>query len=89
METCHNCSEIVEKLNKEYDVLFTEKELYKNKCNEKNDLIISMIKKEYIRMNEIIEKRKEIVNDVGIYNVCCGQITECRNFIVDLFKLIK
>ena len=39
-------------------------------------------------MNEIIEKRKEIVNDVGIYNVCCGQITECRNFIVDLFKLI-
>ena len=45
METCHNCSEIVEKLNKEYDVLFTEKELYKKKYNEKNDLIISMIKK--------------------------------------------
>ena len=45
MESCHECAELVEKLNKEFEVLFTEKELYKSKLLETNNLVIDMIKK--------------------------------------------
>ena len=89
MESCHNCSEIIEKLNKEYEVLFNEKELYKNKCNEKNDLIINMIKKEYAKIDEIRKLREKVTGSVGNYNVYCGELMECKHFIIDLFKLLK
>jgi len=48
-----------------------------------------LIKKEYIKLNEIIKKRNEVIDNVGNYNVYCGQFMECKNFILDLFKLIK
>ena len=85
MDKCHECSNIIDKLNTEYQDLFNEKELYRNKCNSKNDLIIEMVKKEYLRVDEIIKKRSGDSNLIN-YNTYTGQIRENRDFIINLFK---
>ena len=59
MESCHECSELVEKLNREFETLSNEKDLYKSKLKGKNDLVINMIKNEYKNLNEIREKKKQ------------------------------
>ena len=46
MKKCHECAEVVEKLNKEYEELHKEKEFYKSKMNMKNELIKKMIEEE-------------------------------------------
>ena len=57
MESCHECCEIIEKLNKEFETLSNEKDLYKSKLKEKTDHVLIMIKEEYIKLNNIREKR--------------------------------
>ena len=46
MQKCHECAEVVEKLNKEYEELHKEKEFYKSKINMKNEFIKQIIEEE-------------------------------------------
>ena len=92
MESCHECVELIEKLNKEYETLSNEKELYKSKLKEKNDLVIDMIKKEYTKLLEFRTERdnlhKEDDNLVKSYNMYTNQIHSTQNFIIQLCGVI-
>lgn len=92
MESCHECCEIIEKLNKEFETLSNEKDLYKSKLKEKNDLVIEMIKKEYTKLIEIREERdklrKEDDNLVKSYNMYTNQMQSTQNFIIELIRSI-
>ena len=87
-ESCHECAELVNKLNKEFETLLNEKDLYKSKLKEKNDLVIEMIKKEYLKLNEIREKKDRInrVDDNMIkeYNTLSFQENNVQKFIIEL-----
>jgi hypothetical protein len=87
-ESCHECVELIEKLNKEFETLSNEKDLYKSKLKEKNDLVIEMIKKEYLKLNEIREKKDRInrVDDNMIkeYNTLSFQENNVQKFIIEL-----
>ena len=91
-ESCHECAELIEKLNKEFETLSNEKDLYKSKLKEKNDLVIDMIKKEYTNLNKMKEDReklsKEDDNLVKSYNMYTNQIHSTQNFIIQLFGVI-
>lgn len=92
MESCHECAKTLEKLNKEFETLSNEKELYKSKLKEKNDLVIDMIKKEYTKLLEIRAERdnlhKEDDNIVKSYNMYTNQIHSTQNFIIQLCGVI-
>ena len=92
MESCHECCEIIEKLNKEFETLSNEKDLYKSKLKEKNDLVIDMIKKEYTKLLEIRAERdnlhKEDDNLVKSYNMYTNQMQSTQNFIIELIRSI-
>ena len=98
MESCHECSELVEKLNREFETLSNEKDLYKSKLKDKNDLVINMIKNEYKieneykNLNEIREKKNRInrVNDIMIkeYNTLTFQEHNIQKFIIELCNVI-
>ena len=87
-ESCHECAELVNKLNKEFETLLNEKDLYKSKLKEKNDLVIEMIKNEYLKLNEIREKKDRInrVDDNMIkeYNTLSFQENNVQKFIIEL-----
>jgi len=87
-ESCHECVELIEKLNKEFETLSNEKDLYKSKLKEKNDLVIEMIKNEYLKLNEIREKKDRInrVDDNMIkeYNTLSFQENNVQKFIIEL-----
>ena len=88
MESCHECAELVNKLNKEFETLLNEKDLYKSKLKEKNDLVIEMIKNEYLKLNEIRGKKERInrVDDnmVKEYNTLSFQENNIQKFIIEL-----
>jgi len=88
MESCHECAELVNKLNKEFETLLNEKDLYKSKLKEKNDLVIEMIKNEYLKLNEIRGKKDRInrVDDnmVKEYNTLSFQENNIQKFIIEL-----
>ena len=88
MESCHECAELVNKLNKEFETLLNEKDLYKSKLKEKNDLVIEMIKNEYLKLNEIRGKKERInrVDDnmVKEYNTLSYQENNIQKFIIEL-----
>jgi hypothetical protein len=88
MESCHECSELVEKLNREFETLSNEKDLYKSKLKEKNDLVIEMIKNEYLKLNEIRGKKDRLnrVDDniVKEYNTLSFQENNIQKFIIEL-----
>ena len=92
MESCHECSELVEKLNREFETLSNEKDLYKSKLKDKNDIVINMIKNEYKNLNEIREKKYRInrVNDIMIkeYNTLTFQEHNIQKFIIELCNVI-
>ena len=92
MESCHECCDIIEKLNKEFETLSNEKDLYKSKLKEKNDLVIDMIKKEYTKLLEIRAERdnlhKEDDNLVKSYNMYTNQMQSTQNFIIELCGVI-
>ena len=92
MESCHECCEIIEKLNKEFETLSNEKDLYKSKLKEKNDLVIEMIKKEYTKLLEIRAERdklrKEDDNLVKSYNMYTNQEHNLQFFIIQLCGVI-
>ena len=92
MESCHECCDIIEKLNKEFETLSNEKDLYKSKLKEKNDLVIDMIKKEYTKLLEIRAERdnlhKEDDNLVKSYNMYTNQMQSTQNFIIELIRSI-
>ena len=95
MESCHECVELIEKLNKEYETLSNEKELYKSKLKEKNDLVIDMIKKEYTKLLEIRAERDKldkdednIVNNRMMYNMYTNQEHNLQCFIIQLCGVI-
>ena len=92
MESCHECCEIIEKLNKEFETLSNEKDLYKSKLKEKNDLVIDMIKKEYTKLLEIRAERdklrKEDDNLVKSYNMYTNQEHNLQCFIIQLCGVI-
>jgi len=95
MESCHECVELIEKLNKEFETLSNEKELYKSKLKEKNDLVIDIIKKEYTKLLEIRAERDKldkdednIVNNRMMYNMYTNQIHSTQNFIIQLCGVI-
>ena len=87
-ESCHECVELIEKLNKEFETLSNEKDLYKSKLKEKNDLVIEMIKKEYLKLNEIRGKKDRLnrVDDniVKEYNTLSFQENNIQKFIIEL-----
>ena len=91
-ESCHECVELIEKLNKEFETLSNEKELYKSKLKEKNDLVIDMVKKEYTKLLEIRAERdklrKEDDNLVKSYNMYTNQMQSTQNFIIELCGVI-
>jgi len=88
MESCHECAELVNKLNKEFETLLNEKDLYKSKLKEKNDLVIEMIKNEYLKLNEIRGKKDRLnrVDDniVKEYNTLSFQENNIQKFIIEL-----
>ena len=88
MESCHECAELVNKLNKEFETLLNEKDLYKSKLKEKNDLVIEMIKNEYLKLNEIRGKKDRLnrVDDniVKEYNTLSYQENNIQKFIIEL-----
>ena len=88
MESCHECAELVNKLNKEFETLLNEKDLYKSKLKEKNDLVIEMIKNEYLKLNEIRGKKDRLnrVDDniVKEYNTLTFQEHNIQKFIIEL-----
>tara|TARA_B110000495_G_C22428601_1_gene270373 strand:- start:95 stop:373 length:279 start_codon:yes stop_codon:yes gene_type:complete len=88
MESCHECAELIEKLNKEFETLLNEKDLYKSKLKEKNDLVIEMIKNEYLKLNEIRGKKDRLnrVDDniVKEYNTLSFQENNIQKFIIEL-----
>ena len=92
MESCHECAELVNKLNKEFETLLNEKDLYKSKLKEKNDLVIEMIKKEYLKLNEIRGKKDRLnrVDDniVKEYNTLSFQENNIQKFIIELCGVI-
>tara|TARA_B100000989_G_scaffold224732_1_gene172094 strand:- start:4512 stop:4790 length:279 start_codon:yes stop_codon:yes gene_type:complete len=92
MESCHECCNIIEKLNKEFETLSNEKDLYKSKLKEKNDLVIEMIKKEYTKLIEIRAERdklrKEDDNIVKSYNMYTNQEHNLQCFIIQLCGVI-
>ena len=92
MESCHECCDIIEKLNKEFETLSNEKDLYKSKLKEKNDLVIEMIKKEYTKLLELREERdklrKEDDNLVKSYNMYTNQEHNLQCFIIQLCGVI-
>ena len=92
MESCHECCNIIEKLNKEFETLSNEKDLYKSKLKEKNDLVIEMIKKEYTKLLEIRAERdklrKEDDNIVKSYNMYTNQEHNLQCFIIQLCGVI-
>ena len=92
MESCHECCDIIEKLNKEFETLSNEKDLYKSKLKEKNDLVIEMIKKEYTKLLELREERnnlhKEDDNIVKSYNMYTNEMHSTQNFIIQLIRSI-
>ena len=92
MESCHECCDIIEKLNKEFETLSNEKDLYKSKLKEKNDLVIEMIKKEYTKLLEIRAERdklrKEDDNLVKSYNMYTNQEHNLQCFIIQLCGVI-
>ena len=95
MESCHECADLIEKLNKEFETLSNEKELYKSKLKEKNDIVINMIKNEYKILNEISIKRDNLDKDEDnlvsnriMYNIYSNQIVSIRNFIIELCSVI-
>ena len=87
-ESCHECAELVNKLNKEFESLLNEKDLYKSKLKEKNDLVIEMIKNEYLKLNEIRGKKDRLnrVDDniVKEYNTLSFQENNIQKFIIEL-----
>jgi len=87
-ESCHECAELVNKLNKEFETLLNEKDLYKSKLKEKNDLVIEMIKNEYLKLNEIRGKKDRLnrVDDniVKEYNTLSYQENNIQKFIIEL-----
>ena len=87
-ESCHECVELIEKLNKEFETLSNEKDLYKSKLKEKNDLVIEMIKNEYLKLNEIRGKKDRLnrVDDniVKEYNTLSFQENNIQKFIIEL-----
>ena len=87
-ESCHECAELVNKLNKEFETLLNEKDLYKSKLKEKNDLVIEMIKNEYLKLNEIRGKKDRLnrVDDniVKEYNTLSFQENNIQKFIIEL-----
>ena len=91
-ESCHECAELIEKLNKEFETLSNEKELYKSKLKEKNDHVIDMIKKEYKNLLEIRAERdklrKEDDNLVKSYNMYTNQENNLQCFIIQLCGVI-
>ena len=91
-ESCHECAELIEKLNKEFETLSNEKDLYKSKLKEKNDLVINMIKKEYTNLNKMKEDReklsKEDDNLVKSYNMYTNQEHNLQCFIIQLCGVI-
>ena len=92
MESCHECCDIIEKLNKEFETLSNEKDLYKSKLKEKNDLVIEMIKKKYTKLLELREERnnlhKEDDNIVKSYNMYTNEMHSTQNFIIQLIRSI-
>ena len=90
MEKCHECAEVVEKLNKEYDELHKEKEFYKSKMNMKNEFIKQMIEEEkeqkYIYIKKLNEHIHNNDRNYNIFLTCIGNID--RN-IIELLKQIK
>ena len=92
MESCHECCEIIEKLNKEFETLSNEKDLYKSKLKEKTDHVIDMIKKEYIKLNDIREKREKLYreddNIIKSYNMYTNQEHNIQCFIIQLYGVI-
>ena len=92
MESCHECCEIIEKLNKEFETLSNEKDLYKSKLKEKTDHIIDMINKEYIKLNDIREKREKLYreddNIIKSYNMYTNQEHNIQCFIIQLYGCI-
>ena len=92
MESCHECAELVNKLNKEFETLLNEKDLYKSKLKEKNDLVIEMIKNEYLKLNEIRGKKDRLnrVDDniVKEYNTLSFQENNIQKFIIELCGVI-
>ena len=91
-ESCHECAELVNKLNKEFETLLNEKDLYKSKLKEKNDLVIEMIKNEYLKLNEIRGKKDRLnrVDDniVKEYNTLSFQENNIQKFIIELCGVI-
>ena len=91
-ESCHECAELIEKLNKEFETLSNEKELYKSKLKEKNDHVINMIKNEYKKLLELRAERdnlhKEDDNLVKSYNMYTNQEHNLQCFIIQLCGVI-
>ena len=91
-ESCHECCEIIEKLNKEFETLSNEKDLYKSKLKEKTDHVIDMIKKEYIKLNDIREKREKLYREgddiIKSYNMYTNQEINIQRFIIELYGSI-
>ena len=90
MEKCHECAEVVEKLNKEYEELHKEKEFYKSKMNMKNELIKKMIEEEKEFKKIYIKILNEHMNNNDInsnkYKPC---IKEINTNIIELLKQMK
>ena len=92
-ESCHECAELIEKLNKEFETLSNEKDLYKSKLKEKTDHILIMIKKEYIKLNDIREKREKLYRAgddiIKSYNMYTNQEINIQRFIIELYGSIQ
>jgi len=90
MKKCHECAEVVEKLNKEYEELHKEKEFYKSKMNMKNELIKKMIEEEKEIKKIYIKKLNEHMNNNDInYNKYNYSIKEINTNIIELLKQMK
>lgn len=90
MKKCHECAEVVEKLNKEYEELYKENEFYKSKMNIKNELIKKMIEEEKEIKKIYIKKLNEHMNNNDInYNKYKGCLKEIDINIIELLKQMK
>ena len=89
MDKCHECSEVIDKLNQEYDKIYEEKECLKTKIILKNEIIKDLIFEEKKRKNKYILKIEEFIrNDDRNYNTYKSLIYDIDKNIIDLLKII-
>tara|TARA_B100000035_G_C20952954_1_gene532795 strand:- start:171 stop:443 length:273 start_codon:yes stop_codon:yes gene_type:complete len=90
METCHECAEVVSKLNEEFEKIYNEKELYKSMLKDKHNLVIDIIKQEYTKLKEVRKDKDKINQDDNMkeYNLSIHKERNIQNFILELCKTI-